>query len=152
MFAFIIKGSKGHFISFSNLSINPLNKGWANSFSSGGIRIESPIMRTLRSKRSLPISRTMSSSMNDPLAGDTIGGRISVRLQEAMAKTFGDGFLQVDPMITYATKLKFGDYQCNVAMSLAKSLGCLPREVALKLVGSLQLNDICEPPTIQGIR
>ena len=34
-----------------------------------------------------------------------------------------------DVMVTPATKLEFGDYQCNAAMSLAKNVGMAPRLV-----------------------
>lgn len=34
-----------------------------------------------------------------------------------------------DAMVTAATKAEFGDYQCNAAMGLAKSIGMNPRYV-----------------------
>jgi hypothetical protein len=36
-------------------------------------------------------------------------------------------FNRVDAMVTTATKVEFGDYQCNAAMTLAKSVGMAPR-------------------------
>ena len=39
-------------------------------------------------------------------------------------------FTMGDSMVTPATKPEFGDYQCNAAMSLAKSAGLNPRECA----------------------
>lgn len=36
-------------------------------------------------------------------------------------------FNHADAMVTVATKLEFGDYQCNAAMSLAKSVSMSPR-------------------------
>lgn len=36
-------------------------------------------------------------------------------------------FSFVDAMVTAATKAEFGDYQCNAAMGLAKSVGMNPR-------------------------
>ncbi|MFM7056353.1 MAG: arginine--tRNA ligase [Planctomycetota bacterium] len=45
---------------------------------------------------------------------------------------------------------KFGDFQANFAMSLAKQLGRPPREIAQLVVSRLQLDDICEPPEVAG--
>ena len=39
-------------------------------------------------------------------------------------------FTVADTAVTSATKPEFGDYQCNAALSLAKSLGLPPRKVA----------------------
>lgn len=51
---------------------------------------------------------------------------------------FGDRGREVDPLIRASTEEKFGDYQCNVAMSLAKQLGEKPRDVAARLVEGVQ--------------
>ena len=45
---------------------------------------------------------------------------------------------------------KFGDYQANCAMSLAKVLGKPPREVAALVVENLDLGDFLEKPEIAG--
>ena len=45
---------------------------------------------------------------------------------------------------------KFGDYQANFAMPLAKQLGRPPREVAAEAVARLDVADLCEPPEIAG--
>jgi arginyl-tRNA synthetase len=45
---------------------------------------------------------------------------------------------------------KFGDYQANFAMSLAKRLHRPPREVAAEVVGRLNLADLCLKPEIAG--
>ncbi|MDR3233307.1 MAG: arginine--tRNA ligase [Planctomycetaceae bacterium] len=45
---------------------------------------------------------------------------------------------------------KFGDYQANLAMPLAKKLSKPPREVAQQIIGHLQISDICETPEIAG--
>src|SRR5690349_22308074 len=44
---------------------------------------------------------------------------------------------------------KFGDYQANCAMALAKQLGKKPRDVAADLVARLDLTGL-EPPEIAG--
>lgn len=45
---------------------------------------------------------------------------------------------------------RFGDYQANCAMPLAKMLGRAPRDVATALVGQLDLADMCEDVQIAG--
>ena len=45
---------------------------------------------------------------------------------------------------------KFGDYQANCAMPLAKKLGKPPREIAQALLDTLKIDDICETPEIAG--
>ena len=53
-------------------------------------------------------------------------------------------------MIRAAQDAKFGDYQANCAMPLAKRLGKAPRDVAADIVLQLDLADMCEPPEIAG--
>jgi len=45
---------------------------------------------------------------------------------------------------------KFGDYQANGIMALAKKLKANPRELAEKVVEKLDIDDICEAPEIAG--
>jgi len=45
---------------------------------------------------------------------------------------------------------KFGDYQANGAMALAKELKTDPRELAEKVVKNLDVSDICERPEVAG--
>jgi arginyl-tRNA synthetase len=45
---------------------------------------------------------------------------------------------------------KFGDFQANLAMPLAKKWSKPPREVAGQIVARLQLDDLCQPPEIAG--
>jgi arginyl-tRNA synthetase len=45
---------------------------------------------------------------------------------------------------------KFGDYQANFAMPLAKQLGKSPRELAADVVARLDVSDLCESPEIAG--
>ncbi|HEV3099132.1 MAG TPA: hypothetical protein VGY75_05415, partial [Candidatus Udaeobacter sp.] len=46
--------------------------------------------------------------------------------------------------LTPATDPRFGDYQTNAALVLGKQRGENPREVAEKLVGHLDVDDLCE--------
>jgi arginyl-tRNA synthetase len=45
---------------------------------------------------------------------------------------------------------KFGDYQANLAMPLAKLLGRKPREIAAEIVERLDVADLCQSPEIAG--
>jgi arginyl-tRNA synthetase len=49
-----------------------------------------------------------------------------------------------------ATDPKFGDYQANGVMAIAKQLKTNPRKLAESVVEQLDLGDICEPPEIAG--
>jgi len=57
-----------------------------------------------------------------------------------------------DAMVTPATKLEFGDYQCNAAMGLAKYVGLSPRDCAMQIVDGLRplIGDVMEEPEIAG--
>ena len=55
-------------------------------------------------------------------------------------------FVRVVP----ATDPKFGDYQCNDALKLAKKLKANPREVGAKVAAALQGNDVFEKVEIAG--
>ena len=52
--------------------------------------------------------------------------------------------------VTPATDPRFGDYQSNAALVLAKQLGENPRALAQKILVALDLSDLSEPPTIAG--
>lgn len=71
-----------------------------------------------------------------------------VEAAAAAAKPFGFD----DTMVTQATRLEFGDYQCNAAMGLAKNVGMSPRECANKIVDALcpLIGDVMEEPEIAG--
>jgi arginyl-tRNA synthetase len=53
-------------------------------------------------------------------------------------------------MLKPAQDARFGDYQANCAMSLAKQLDKKPREVAQAIVERLSLEDMLEPPAVAG--
>ncbi|MEO0948090.1 MAG: arginine--tRNA ligase, partial [Cyanobacteria bacterium J06641_5] len=72
------------------------------------------------------------------------------RTTQALVAAFGSDVAAIDPMVAPAAKPEFGDYQANVAMSLAKKLGQKPRAIAQQIVDKLDVADLCEPPTIAG--
>jgi arginyl-tRNA synthetase len=53
-------------------------------------------------------------------------------------------------MVKPAQEARFGDYQANCAMSLAKELGKKPREIAQEIVGRMPLGEAFQPPEIAG--
>lgn len=101
------------------------------------------------------------------------------QFEAALIVAFGEAGRGVDPQIRASTDAKFGDYQSNVAMGLAKKLGRKPRDVAQQIVDALAgpavrtdaadhagsgrppgrphdtdtaltFTDLCEPPEIAG--
>lgn len=52
--------------------------------------------------------------------------------------------------VTPATDARFGDYQTNAALILAKQLGENPRALAQRILDAYDLWNLCEPPTIAG--
>lgn len=77
---------------------------------------------------------------------------LSERFSAAIARAFPgqgagapDGV--IDPLIAPSKNPKFGDFQCNAAMALAKAAGTNPREAARSIVRALGdgLQDIAEP-------
>jgi arginyl-tRNA synthetase len=52
--------------------------------------------------------------------------------------------------VTPATDPRFGDYQTNAALVLAKQLGENPRALAQKIIDHLDVSECCSPPQIAG--
>jgi len=53
-------------------------------------------------------------------------------------------------IVTISTGAKFGDYQANGIMPLAKKLKTNPKKLAEDVVKNLDIDDICEPPEVAG--
>lgn len=75
---------------------------------------------------------------------------LKTRVQAALAAAFGDEYRDRDPLLVSTNNPKFGDYQANVAMSLAKPLKSKPRAIAQKIAENLSVEDFCEAPSIAG--
>jgi hypothetical protein len=67
-----------------------------------------------------------------------------------VAKAFGVPAESIDPAVTPATDPRFGHYQCNAAMGLARQLKQKPRDVAARIVEHLETGGLCLPPEIAG--
>ena len=72
----------------------------------------------------------------------------------AIERALGEPGRGIDPMIRPSAEDKFGDYQSNLAMGLAKKLGAKPRDVAQKIVDALAADPnaaaMCQPFEIAG--
>ena len=55
-----------------------------------------------------------------------------------------------DAMLKQTQDPKFGDYQSNCALPLAKVLQSKPRDIAQQIIDALEIDDICEAPEIAG--
>ena len=69
--------------------------------------------------------------------------KLSGALQAANLPMAGEVSVAADP--------RFGDYQTNAALVLAKQHGENPRALADRIVKQLNVSDISEPPTVAGV-
>ncbi|PSM45491.1 arginine--tRNA ligase [Chroococcidiopsis sp. CCALA 051] len=76
--------------------------------------------------------------------------QLKPRFEQALAAALGAEYAGVDPILVPASNPKFGDYQANVALPLAKQVGKPPRAIAEQIVSKLDVNDFCENPTVAG--
>jgi len=70
------------------------------------------------------------------------------RISAAMAAATGRS--DCAAIVRTATDPKFGDYQANGVMALAKKMKTDPRQLAEEVVKNLDVDDICEPPEVAG--
>jgi arginyl-tRNA synthetase len=75
---------------------------------------------------------------------------LNEQVERALVAAFGAELAGTDPVLVPTTNPKFGDYQVNVAMSLAKRLKNKPRAIAEQIVANLDVADCCEAPEIAG--
>lgn len=71
-------------------------------------------------------------------------------IARALLAAIGEAARNVDPLVKPASDAKFGDYQCNVAMSLGKTLGRKPRDIAQAVVDALRNSSLFESLEIAG--
>jgi arginyl-tRNA synthetase len=83
------------------------------------------------------------------VAQGDVGLEIGQRVATALNAALGVTITPADALVRPSTRAGV-DYQCNVAMSLAKTLGKPPREVAQAIVDRLDSADLVEPPEIAG--
>ena len=76
---------------------------------------------------------------------ETIQSILASRLAAAAGDTGG-----IAVSVQSAQDTRFGDYQSNVAMQLAKPRRANPRQLATEIIAKLQVDDLCEKPEIAG--
>src|SRR6516162_1696244 len=72
---------------------------------------------------------------------------LAERVRAAITAAFGAGYAGTDPLIRPS---QFADFQANVALPLAKSLGKPPRHVAEQIVAHLGLTGVCDRVEVSG--
>lgn len=72
------------------------------------------------------------------------------RFQNVLTDLFTEELLKNQAIVVPTNNPNFGDFQCNIALSLAKELKKKPREIAEKIVTNINISDICEPLEIAG--
>jgi arginyl-tRNA synthetase len=72
---------------------------------------------------------------------------LAQRVSAAVTAAFGAGWAGADPLIRPS---QFADFQANVALPLAKSLGMPPRQVAEQIAAHLDVTGICDSAEISG--
>jgi arginyl-tRNA synthetase len=72
---------------------------------------------------------------------------LAERVSAAVAAAFGSGQAGADPLIRPS---QFADFQANVALPLAKSLGMPPRQVAGQIVAHLDVTGVCDRVEVSG--
>jgi arginyl-tRNA synthetase len=77
---------------------------------------------------------------------ETFQSLLSRELSRALAAAGMPSAGEVVP----ASDPRFGDYQTNAALLLAKQRGENPRSLAPKIIEQLQVAEWCEPPTVAG--
>ncbi|WP_036479545.1 arginine--tRNA ligase [Myxosarcina sp. GI1] len=76
--------------------------------------------------------------------------QLKTSVSQALVAAFGSELADTDPLVAPASNPKFGDYQSNAALSLAKKLKRSPREIAQSIIDKLEVDSICETPNIAG--
>jgi len=76
---------------------------------------------------------------------ETIQSILASRLAAAAGDTGG-----IAVTVHAAQDTRYGDYQSNIAMQLAKPRRANPRAVATEIIAQLKVEDLCETPEIAG--
>ncbi|MFO8040376.1 MAG: arginine--tRNA ligase [Sodalinema sp.] len=76
--------------------------------------------------------------------------QLQQQFSAALVAAFGEDYAHTDPLLAATNNPKFGDYQANLAMSLAKPLKQNPRAIASQIVEALDVSDYCDAPEIAG--
>lgn len=91
-----------------------------------------------------------SASSPDSLAATDPLTLLEIAVRRGIVAVLGDDHAEVDPLIRPSANPKFGDYQANFAMGLAKQRGERPRDLAQQVVEAVELSAIAEPLEVAG--
>jgi arginyl-tRNA synthetase len=80
----------------------------------------------------------------------SISKQLKNLFSEALVAAFGKELEEVDPLVNPTNNPKFGDYQSNIALPLAKKLGKPPRAIAQEIINHLNIGELGETPEIAG--
>ncbi|MCF7975269.1 MAG: arginine--tRNA ligase, partial [Phycisphaerae bacterium] len=78
----------------------------------------------------------------------TIVELLEEKISEAMTELSGQAGCSA--MVRPTADPRFGDYQANGIMGLAKTMKTNPRTLAQSLVAGLDLSEMCETPEVAG--
>ncbi|MFN0136356.1 MAG: arginine--tRNA ligase [Phycisphaerae bacterium] len=98
-----------------------------------------PILRAARRPHSLTFAMTHG-----------LSALVSARFAAAISQAANIQLQPDDAAVRPSGDAKFGDYQCNAPMALAKKLGQKPRDLAAAIVAAAKVDDIAEPLEIAG--
>ncbi len=73
---------------------------------------------------------------------------LRARVGEAVAAAFGDDLEMPEPLVVPTSDARHGDYTTPVAMTLARTLGRSPYELAERLAAALQVEPVADPPEV----
>jgi arginyl-tRNA synthetase len=76
----------------------------------------------------------------------TVASLIQARVRAAIANDAP----AMEPQVAPTHEARFGDYQTNAAMLLAKQLRANPRALAQEIVSRIDVAEYCDPPEIAG--
>lgn len=74
---------------------------------------------------------------------------LKLRIERALA-SLSEQAADYACLVKATSDPKFGDFQANCAMPLAKLLGKPSQDIAAQIVAGLDVSDLCEPPEIAG--
>jgi arginyl-tRNA synthetase len=75
---------------------------------------------------------------------------LAERVRAAVTTAFGPEVAAPDPLVLPARDARHGDYATSAAMALARILKQPPPALAARLAEALDVEDLCEPPTVAG--
>ncbi|GAB6185238.1 arginine--tRNA ligase [Thermopirellula anaerolimosa] len=81
--------------------------------------------------------------------GKSVLGELRARFEAALSG-LADSTAEYLALIHRSQNERFGDYQADLAMPLAKRLGTKPRDLAARIVARLDVADLAEPPDLAG--